>query len=504
LINNLIKKYLLYKVYMNITLRKKLINEVKDYEKLTNLRVANIQKRKILGLNEEVEPYIQLNHEDIRKSEEITSVLKQILEKNLLLIRQFKENIRDNLRDNKYIIEISQIESVKNAYNNIILVFQNHRHTQETRSHIKRELVSLEHYIFDIINNLSDIISIMRAHNLKHIDIIIRAYTLYEIIIKQIQTNSFVKISDETIKHDYGDNINRLSKRAQDTSTSDFFSPPWDNVHSGYQSAQSGPHTAQSGYQSAQEGPQYYNLTEGTTPASSALYDSYNWPNTEIRSEDFISFPHDEIPSEEFRSQSSRRSRSQPSDDYRSLSSRKRTIESLHQDDDDFRTLSSDDFRSLSSKLNKEITHVAPTQMPTLGPSTSQSSSSGQPQQRTEETEPRPAQQTETMAASDRMIYKLGPRDITKGEVQKSVMLDALKELNKARIANGLQVVLPKGRDRITLYNLLKDYIKFINADGSDYVLEIGRGAPLTEIVEQVEATVPFNDVKNDPYFVVK
>ena len=69
---------------MNITLRRKLINEVKDYEKLTNARIANIQKRKILGLNEEVEPYIQLNQEDIRKSEEITSVLKQILEKYYL------------------------------------------------------------------------------------------------------------------------------------------------------------------------------------------------------------------------------------------------------------------------------------------------------------------------------------------------------------------------------------------------------------------------------------
>ena len=65
---------------MNISTRRKLINEIKDYERNTNARVADIQKRKILGLNEEVEPYIQLNQEDIRKSEEITHVLKQILE----------------------------------------------------------------------------------------------------------------------------------------------------------------------------------------------------------------------------------------------------------------------------------------------------------------------------------------------------------------------------------------------------------------------------------------
>ena len=50
----------------------------------------------------------------------------------------------------------------------------------------------------------------------------------------------------------------------------------------------------------------------------------------------------------------------------------------------------------------------------------------------------------------------------------------------------------------------MKDYIEFKNEDGSEYVLRSGRGEPLTEIVEQVEPTVEFNDVKNDPYFVVK
>jgi hypothetical protein len=37
----------MYKVYMNISTRRKLINEIKDYDKNMNGRVADMQKRKI-------------------------------------------------------------------------------------------------------------------------------------------------------------------------------------------------------------------------------------------------------------------------------------------------------------------------------------------------------------------------------------------------------------------------------------------------------------------------
>ena len=37
-------------------------------------------KKEKSGLSEQVEPYIQLNQEDIRKSEEITNALKKTLE----------------------------------------------------------------------------------------------------------------------------------------------------------------------------------------------------------------------------------------------------------------------------------------------------------------------------------------------------------------------------------------------------------------------------------------
>ena len=52
---------------MNIPTRRKLIDEIKDYDKNINGRVANMQKQKFLGMNEAVEPYTQLKEQDIKK-----------------------------------------------------------------------------------------------------------------------------------------------------------------------------------------------------------------------------------------------------------------------------------------------------------------------------------------------------------------------------------------------------------------------------------------------------
>ena len=64
-------------------------------------------------------------------------------------------------------------------------------------------LVSFEHYITEIINGLGDIMAYMRANRSGHLDSIIRAFTLSEIILSQFWKGGFYKISDENIKHDY-------------------------------------------------------------------------------------------------------------------------------------------------------------------------------------------------------------------------------------------------------------------------------------------------------------
>ena len=52
---------------MNISTRRALIDEIKDYDQRINGRVANMQKKKILGMSETVEQYTQLNEQDIKK-----------------------------------------------------------------------------------------------------------------------------------------------------------------------------------------------------------------------------------------------------------------------------------------------------------------------------------------------------------------------------------------------------------------------------------------------------
>ena len=45
----------------------------------------------------------------------------------------------------------------------------------------------------------------------------------------------------------------------------------------------------------------------------------------------------------------------------------------------------------------------------------------------------------------------------------------------------------------------LKDYTSFFHEDGVPYE---GGGKPLTELVEPTRPAVPFNGVRNEPYFV--
>jgi hypothetical protein len=59
---------------MNISTRQKLINEVKDHDKNMNARVAAAPKRKLLGIEEEAEPYTQINENDMRNMGELTNL----------------------------------------------------------------------------------------------------------------------------------------------------------------------------------------------------------------------------------------------------------------------------------------------------------------------------------------------------------------------------------------------------------------------------------------------
>ena len=122
-----------------------------------------------------------------------------------------------------------------------------------------------------------------------------------------------------------------------------------------------------------------------------------------------------------------------------------------------------EDFKSLSSKSDKDATHEDPARTPTLGPSTStasyfpfsayQTRCIEETELKTDTNQPQElAQSVDTMAASDRVTYKLGPRHLTtSGEILLSELKEAAKELNKYRGDNGLeQINIPKAKERQT------------------------------------------------------
>ena len=76
--------------------------------------------------------------------------------------------------------------------------------------------------------------------------------------------------------------------------------------------------------------------------------------------------------------------------------------------------------------------------------------------------------------------------------------------LNEYRERKGLpEITVPPEiiKTSVRFYKFLKDYIDFFHDDGMPCE---GSGKPFTELIEPTQPAVPFSDVGNDPYFVVK
>ena len=133
--------------------RRRLIKEILDSDKNINIRVSNIQRQKLLGVTEDVAPYIQINQEDINKMKIYASTLRQVLEKRYLLTNNFlSDNSLPSL--NKYIVELAQTEDVILAYNNVVSIYLNPRNTQEAKTYIRRLLIAFEDIVKSIGINI--------------------------------------------------------------------------------------------------------------------------------------------------------------------------------------------------------------------------------------------------------------------------------------------------------------------------------------------------------------
>ena len=128
-------------------LRKKQIDETLNYDKIMNQRAFRIEK-----LNSdkegELEPYTQLNSEDIGATNELVNNLIILLEKKYNDLDKFIRNSSVDVSK-----EISHVEDVINNYNKVVSIFLNPANTQQTKSTILTSIMKIEQLIrpLDII-----------------------------------------------------------------------------------------------------------------------------------------------------------------------------------------------------------------------------------------------------------------------------------------------------------------------------------------------------------------
>ena len=188
--------------------RRRLIKEVLDSDKNINVRVSNIQRQKLLGVTEDVTPYIQLNQSDINKMKLYASALRFVLEKRYLLTNNFLSDIANMTQINRYIIETAQTEDVISAYNKVVSIYLNPRNTQETKSYIGRILIAFNEMVHNIAKNLFEILTnIKNRGSQEHIKLIIYSLTLYKIILEQLGTGVFHIITNTDMKHEFNINL---------------------------------------------------------------------------------------------------------------------------------------------------------------------------------------------------------------------------------------------------------------------------------------------------------
>ena len=135
------------------------MREVADAGRNTNARLSKIQRKTVRSTPEEVEPFYQIGQGEIDNMKVATTVLKQLLEKKTLLVKQFVHQMADYGNNKGSIVNIAQIEEVLTAYNNVVAIYMNPKNTQETRSHIQRIFATLDDMVSDLAKGTSNIAS---------------------------------------------------------------------------------------------------------------------------------------------------------------------------------------------------------------------------------------------------------------------------------------------------------------------------------------------------------
>ena len=97
---------------MEMENRKRFIREVLDEDMNMKQRVVDLNRYRVMGMVEEVTPYVQIDQVEIEKMRSAAATLSQVLEKKALLANQIRDATDDGKSGNASVIDLAHTEEV--------------------------------------------------------------------------------------------------------------------------------------------------------------------------------------------------------------------------------------------------------------------------------------------------------------------------------------------------------------------------------------------------------
>ena len=176
---------------MEMENRKRFIREVLDEDMNMKQRVVDLNRYRVMGMVEEVTPYVQIDQVEIEKMRAAAATLSQVLEKKALLANQIRDATDDGKSGNASVIDLAHTEEVLAAYNAVVTIYLNPRNTQETKSYISQILTSFEGKVSEIHDNMQGIIAELKQKRRPHVEPMIYAFSLFGLLLDQLSSNNF-------------------------------------------------------------------------------------------------------------------------------------------------------------------------------------------------------------------------------------------------------------------------------------------------------------------------
>ena len=116
-----------------------------------NQKVVDINRSRVMGIHDEVAPYVQIDHGEIEKMRQGASARRLILENKTTLAEQVRFGMEGRANMNAQLMDLAHAEELLAAYNSVVAIYLNPRNTQETKSCTSRILTAFEGQVLALV-----------------------------------------------------------------------------------------------------------------------------------------------------------------------------------------------------------------------------------------------------------------------------------------------------------------------------------------------------------------